>query len=165
MLENYLTLLEIGDSIRKWRKGTKPPRSGIDRVFMLLISAMAFALVGFSKQMIDGLNYAFFGIAAFLLLYPLYWLFKPKKKWDDQLSLLMEHYQPVDLPALVKLKKAILEHDTLRLEDAESWLTQEMSANQGIADVAGSKAGEKYHFLYDKPLTGKGKGAPLKQEQ
>lgn len=163
MLENYLRLLEIGDCIRKWRKGTTPRRSGIDRVFMLLIFAMAFALAGLSKELIGGLNYAFFGIAALFLIYPIYWLFKSKPTWDDELSLLMEHYQPVDLLALVKLKKAILEHDTLRLEDAESWLSREMSANQGIADVAGSKAGAKYHFLYDKPLTGK--GVNFEQEQ
>ena len=157
MLENYLKLLAIGDCIRKWRKGITPPRSGIDGVFMLLISAMAFALVGLSTQMINGFNYVFFGIAALLLLYPIYWFIAPKTQWDMQCGALLKNYEPIDLPAFVELKKAILEHDKLRLEDAESWLIKEMLASQGVADVAKGKAGERYPFLYDMPVTGRGR--------
>lgn len=163
MLENYLKLLEIAHYLRQWRNGIKPPRSRMERIEMVVVCGLAYAFFGFITT--EGAKYFFYAIATLLFLYVIYWFIAPQKSWDVHCGALLKNYHPIDLPAFVELKRAILEHDKLRLEDAESWLIQEMSANQGIADVAGSKAGAKYSFLYDKPLTGKGKGAHLEQEQ
>ena len=154
MQENYLKLLVIADYLRQWRKGIKPPRSGVERIGMVVICGLAFAFFG--RGAIEGANYFFYAIATLLLLYAIYWFIAPKTPWDVQCVALLKNYEPIDLPAFVELKKAILEHDTLRLEDAESWLIKEMSASQGVADVAKGKAGERYPFLYDTPVTGRG---------
>ncbi|HCM9429401.1 TPA: hypothetical protein N5N51_004418 [Enterobacter hormaechei subsp. xiangfangensis] len=154
MLENYLKLLAIADYLRKWRKGSKPPRSGVERIGMVVIGGLAFAFFGHGA--VEGANYFFYAIATLLLLYAIYWFIAAKTQWDVQCGVLLKNYDPIDLPAFVELKKAILEHDKLRLEDAESWLIKEMLASQGIADVAKGKAGERYPFLYDTPVIGKG---------
>ncbi len=154
MLENYLKLLEIADYLRQWRKGIKPPRSGVERIGMVVICGLAYAFFGYITK--EGANYFFYAIATLLLLYAIYWFIAPRKQWDVQCGALLKNYEPIDLPAFVELKKAILEHDKLRLEDAESWLIKEMLASQGIADAAKGKAGERYPFLYDTPVTGKG---------
>lgn len=153
-MENYLRLLAIADYLRTWRKGIKPPRSGMERMGMVVICGLAFAFFGHGA--IEGENYFFYAIAALLLLYPIFWFISPKVPWDVQCGALLKNYEPIDLPAFVELKKAILEHDKLRLEDAESWLIKEMHASQEIADVTKGKAGERYPFLYDTPVTGKG---------
>lgn len=154
MLENYLKLLAIADYLRQWRKGIKPPRSGVERIGMVVICGLAYAFFGFITT--EGANYFFYAIATLLFLYVIYWFIAAKTQWDVQCGALLKNYDPIDLPAFVELKKAILEHDKLRLEDAESWLKKEMLASQGIADVAKVKAGERYPFLYDTPVIGKG---------
>lgn len=100
----------------------------------------------------------FYVIASLHLLYPVYWMCRPKSGWDVECARRLENYKPLDLPAWVGLKRAVLEHDTLRLEDAECWFAREMLASQGIADVAESNAAEKYRFLSEEPVVGRKEG-------
>lgn len=151
MLENYSRLLAVGDGLKKWRKQETLPRQGVEGVVMVLISSVIFAFFGYASATKEEGVY-FYAIAALHLLYPVYWMFRPKSGWDVECARRLENYKPLDLPAWVGLKRAVLEHDTLRLEDAECWFAREMLASQGIADVAESKAAEKYHFLSDEPV-------------
>lgn len=163
MLENYLKLLAIADCVKKWRKKERLPREGVEVASLLAILGLGFAVCGYKTGELNAYVYYVFSVPCFIP--PVLWLIKPSPKWDLECGRLLEGYKPIDVMAFVQFKKNILLHETMRLEDAESWLNQEMFANQGIADVAESKAGAKYHFLYDKPHTGKGKGAHLEQEQ
>ncbi|MGU9868269.1 hypothetical protein [Kluyvera ascorbata] len=157
MLENYLRLLAVGDGLKKWRRQETLPRPGVERVAMTLMSSVIFAFFGYASATKEEGTF-FYVIASLHLLYPVYWMCRPKSGWDVECARRLENYKPLDLPAWVGLKRAVLEHDTLRLEDAECWFAREMLASQGIADVAESNAAEKYRFLSEEPVVGRKEG-------
>lgn len=157
MLENYLQLLAVGDGLRKWRRQETFPRPGVEWWGMVLMSGVIFAFFGYiSATKEEGVF--LYVIAALHLLYPVYWMCRPKSAWDVECARRLENYKPLDLPAWVGLKRAVLDHGTLRLEDAECWFVREMRATQGIADVAESNLVEKYRFLSEEPVVGSKEG-------
>ena len=155
MLENYLKLLAIGDCVRNWRNGNKVPRGNGEIMTLLSLLGFGFACVGYQSTDFPAIISYVFSAACFI--HPILWLIRPNPAWDLACGRLLEHYKPIDVVAFVKLKKDILTHDGMRLEDIETWLIKEMAASTGVAEVAGSKAGEKYPFLYDTPVTGRGR--------
>lgn len=155
MLENYLKLLEIGDCVRNWRNRKKLPRGNGE--IMTLLSILGFGLAYNGYPGTDFPAFVSYVMSAACFLHPILWMVRPKPAWDLACSRLIEHYKPIDVVAFVQLKKDILTYDAMRLEDIDKWLKKEMAASKSVAEVAGSKAGEKYPFLYDTPVTGKGR--------
>lgn len=162
MLENYLTLLAIGDCVKNWRNGKKLPRGNGEIMTLLSLLGFGFAYVGYPGTDLTAFIAYVSSVACFI--HPILWLRQPRPAWDLACGRLIEHYKPIDVVAFVQLKKDILQHDTMRLEDIDKWLIKEMAASKSVAEVAGSRAGEKYSFLYEQPLTGK-EGGSLEQNQ